>query len=152
MSLGRPLTDAEWRALSPGLADALRARAITPRLIPRTHPAARVAALWRGGVPILTRGPEIWWPGAPSCLAQGRAMAVLQHELQHVLDYADGHLTALRYLTHPRDWIYGWRLGSRWEAYGAEQRASIVEHLWRMEHGLADAADLPAVRSLIPWA
>jgi hypothetical protein len=69
-----------------------------------------------------------------------------------VLEYAAGELTALGYLAHPRNWIYAWRPGAPWEAYGAEQRASMVEDLWRMEHGLADPRGLPALRQIIPWA
>ena len=81
-------------------------------------------------------------------------MAILQHELQHVLDYALGWLTAFRYLTQPRHWTYRWRLseGAGWDAFGAEQRASIAEQLWLMERGLAPDHDLAAVRRLIPWA
>ena len=81
-------------------------------------------------------------------------MAVLQHELQHVLDYRLGWLTAARYLIHSRHWTYAWTLrpGAAWDDYGAEQRASIAEHLWRMERGLAPDDDLPALRRLIPWA
>jgi hypothetical protein len=86
-------------------------------------------------------------------------MAILQHELQHVLDFATGWLTAFRYLTHPRHWTYHWRLpddasvgGPAWDAFGAEQRASIAERLWLVERGLAPRDDLPALRRLIPWA
>ena len=81
-------------------------------------------------------------------------MAVLQHELQHVLDYRQGRMTALRYLADPREWTYDWRLkpGADWRSYGAEQRASIAEHLWRIDHDVAPPDDLPALRRLVPWA
>jgi hypothetical protein len=153
----RPLTVGEWDAVSAGLARALRAVGAKPRLEPRAHPAARIAGIWRGGTPILTRGEAIWWPGAPPDLSapgRERGMAVLQHELQHVLDFATGWLTAFRYLTRPRHWTYGWRLreGASWDTYGAEQRASIAEHLWLMERGLASPGELAAVRRLVPWA
>lgn len=153
----RALTPGEWGAVSPGLAQALRDAGAEPRLEPRAHPAARVAALWRGGTPILTRIEVIWWPGAPEDLStpgQERGMAILQHELQHVLDFATGWLTALGYLTHPRHWTYRWRLsdGAAWEALGAEQRASIAERLWLIERRLAPRDDLAALRRLIPWA
>jgi hypothetical protein len=151
------LTPGEWDAVSPGLAQALRAVGANPSLEPRAHPAARIAGFWRGETPILTREEVIWWPGAPPDLSapgRERGMAVLQHELQHVLDFTTGWLTPLRYLTHPRHWTYRWRLreGASWDAYGAEQRASIAEHLWLMERGLAYRGDLAAVRWLIPWA
>ncbi|HLZ85303.1 MAG TPA: hypothetical protein VKQ54_17205 [Caulobacteraceae bacterium] len=150
------MTLGEWAALSPGLARALGDAGATPAIEPRAHPAARIAALWRGGTPILTRGEVIWWPGAPEDLSapgRERGMAVLQHELQHVLDFASGWLTAFRYLTCTRHWTYRWRLseGSHWDAYGAEQRASIAEQLWLMERGLAPDHDLAAVRRLVPW-
>jgi hypothetical protein len=158
MLVRRPLTVGEWEALSPGLVRALRAAGAEPNLEPRAHPAARVAGLWRRGeTPVLTRGDVIWWRGAPpdiSTPAWRRSMPVLQHELQHVLDYATGWLTMFRYLTHPRHWTYAWRLidGVPWDGYGAEQRASMVEQLWLIEHGLAPEDDLAALRRLIPWA
>ncbi|MDB5479134.1 MAG: hypothetical protein JWO83_187 [Caulobacteraceae bacterium] len=152
----RPLTLGEWDAVSPGLARALREAGAAPRLEPRAHPAARVAALWRRGTPILTRGEVIWWPAAPADLSapgRERGMAVLQHELQHVLDYASGWLTALRYLARARHWTYRWRLSAdaTWDAFGAEQRAAMAEHLWLMERGLAPDQHLAALRRLIPW-
>ncbi|MEO9213349.1 MAG: hypothetical protein ABI242_09420 [Caulobacteraceae bacterium] len=154
---GRPLTPGEWNALSPGLALALAGAGAQPRLIARAHPAARVAAIWRGGVPILTRGEAIWWPGAladVSTPGRERAMAVLQHELQHVLDYVAGRLTAVRYLRAPRHWTYSWRPGDPrgWDALGFEQRGALAERLWLAERGVAGAEDLPALRSAIPWA
>jgi len=166
----RALTPGEWGAVSPGLARALREAGAQPSLEPRAHPAARVAALWRGGTPILTRGGTpiltrgdvIWWPATPPDLSapgHERGMSILQHELQHVLDFATGWLTAVRYLTHPRHWTYRWRLpddasagGGAWDAFGAEQRASIAERLWLIERGLAPRDDLAALRRLIPWA
>jgi hypothetical protein len=81
-------------------------------------------------------------------------MAVLQHELQHVLDYTTGWLTAAGYLSDPRHWTYRWRLEDAccWGDLGAEQRASIAERLWLIEHGLASAHELAALRRLVPWA
>jgi hypothetical protein len=157
----RGLTPGEWRALTPGLARALRDAGAEARLESRAHPAARIAALWGGGTPILTRGPVIWWPAVPPDLSVPgleRDMATLQHELQHVLDYAAGWLTALRYVTGPRHWTYRWRISATdlgegaWDALGAEQRASIAEHLWLMERGLAATDQLALVRRLVPWA
>ncbi|HWA63847.1 MAG TPA: hypothetical protein VG939_20900 [Caulobacteraceae bacterium] len=152
----RSLTAGERAALSPGLAEALDAAGAAPVLRDAAHPGARIAALWRGSVPILTRGDVIWWPGAPDDLsAPGleRAMAVLQHELQHVLDYRQGLLTGLGYLANPRNWIYGFDLGEgrAWAAWGAEQRASMAERLWLAERGLAHVAERAALASVIPW-
>lgn len=152
----RPLTLGEWSSLSPGLAGALRDAGAAPRIVPRAHPGARISALWRGKTPILTRGDDIWWPGAaPDMSAPGRetSMAVLQHELQHVLEYAQGRLSAAAYLGKPRNWIYAYDLGpgSKWNDFGAEQRASIVETLWWLERG-GDPEKLEAHRKLVPWA
>ena len=65
-------------------------------------------------------------------------MAILQHELQHVLDYATGALRPGAMRPAPRNWIYRYELkpGARWRDFGAEQRASIVEDYWRIERGL----------------
>jgi hypothetical protein len=120
------------------------------------HAGAKLAALWRKSTPILTRGDDIWWPGAPADMAKPGlegAMAVLQHELQHVLEYAQGRLSAAAYLASPHNWTYAYKLtpASRWNDFGAEQRASIVEELWRLERG-GDPAKLAAHRKLVPWA
>jgi hypothetical protein len=81
-------------------------------------------------------------------------MGVLQHELQHVLEYATGELTALGYLSHPGDWTYEVELRPRllWSDLGAEQRATLAERLWLAEHGLAPADEAPILRAIIPWA
>jgi hypothetical protein len=81
-------------------------------------------------------------------------MAVLQHELQHILDYATGELTALGYLAHPRHWTYAIRPSpeTRWADLGAEQRAMLAERLWLAEHGVAPVEDAAALTAIIPWA
>jgi hypothetical protein len=155
MKDGRLITNGEWRALSAGLAAALRAAGAEPIIVPHSHPAAKLASLWRGGPTILTRGDAIWWGDAPDDLsANPHTMAVLQHELQHVLDYRLRLLSAVRYLANPLNWTYRWRLqaGRPWQAFGAEQRASMAEQLWRIEHGLAPPDNLYPLRKLIPWA
>ncbi len=80
-------------------------------------------------------------------------MAVLQHELQHVLDYRQGGLTALRYLTGPRHWGYDCRPtgATRWEALGFEQRGALAERLWLAERGLGPAREIAGLQRLIPW-
>ena len=80
-------------------------------------------------------------------------MALLQHELQHVLEFASGELTVRGYLLSPRNWRYDYEIAgtSVWRRFGAEQRARMAEDLWRAEHGLM-AADVDALRRLIPWA
>ena len=149
----RPLTDAERRLLSPGLVAALDVAGVAPLIIPRAAWLARLTWLWRGHVPILTRGRKIYWPnGAQDFSGKPSSMAVLQHELQHVLDFSTGRLSVLGYLLNPKNWTY--RLPSPdhwdWRKLGAEQRAVLAEKLWRAEQGLEE--ELPACRACIPWA
>ena len=75
--------------------------------------------MWRGHVPILTLGDIIHWQTPPDdCCTPGREphMAVLQHELQHVLEFATGELSTWRYAFNPRNWGYDFELkpDSRW--------------------------------------
>lgn len=155
MSEGRPLTRAEWSVLSSGLVDALKASGAEPRIVSRAHPAARVVGLWRGATPVLTRGNVILWPNATENLgADRRTAAVLQHELQHVLDYRTGRMSAARYLIDPREWVYDHDLakGTPFGALGAEQRATLAERLWMAENGYGDVANIDTLRGVIPWA
>jgi hypothetical protein len=157
---GRPLTDGERTALSDGLAEALDRAGARPQIISAPSGLARIVALWRGRAPIMALGERIFWPAAPEdCSAPGRApyMAVLQHELQHVLEFATGELGVVHYAIDPRNWIYRYRLapGRSWRDFGAEQRAMIVEDLWRLERGLGaggDPGEATRRRALIPWA
>jgi hypothetical protein len=118
-----------------------------------------MAALWRRRSPILTRGDAIWWPEAGEDFSgpwAAAAMATLQHELQHVLDYRIGWLTAARYLSRPRHWSYRLevRPGLDWDALGAEQRAMAAELLWIAQNapGRISRADQRILTDLIPWA
>lgn len=149
----RGLTAAEWTQISRGLAEALHARRVRPRIRPVAHPAATIAALWFGSRPIIAIGSTIWWPGAPSDFAGSSAMAILQHELQHVLDYAQGRMSVGRYLLWPPNWRYELTLTPdlRWERLGAEQRATAAEALWRSERS-GDVTRLLRLRELVPWA
>jgi hypothetical protein len=153
---GRPLTGGEWRALSLGLEAALLASGARPRIVSKAHPGARIAAAWRGSVPILTRGDAIFWPGAPPDLSEAgpRGLAILQHELQHVLDYRSGRLTAARYLGDPREWTYGVEdaIPRGFDRLGAEQRATLAERLWLAENGFRPALEVAILRAVIPWA
>jgi hypothetical protein len=159
MASGRPLTAGEEARIHPGLLEALRVAGARPVIVAAAHPGARLASLWRGRPPILTRGDAIWWPGAREDFAgpwAAETLATLQHELQHVLDYRIGWLTAARYLSRPRHWSYRLevRAGLDWGALGAEQRAMAAERLWIAENspGRAARLDLRPLRDLIPWA
>jgi hypothetical protein len=154
----RGLTDREWASLSPGLAEALHAAQIAPRIVARTAIGARIAAIWRGSAPILAWGRSLYWPGAPQDASgpwRPGEMATLQHELHHLWEYAAGALTPLRYGVNPHNWSYAYKLerNSQWSDFGAEQRASIAEDLWLIEHGLLQDPHRGAWhRALIPWA
>ncbi len=58
------------------------------------------------------------------------------------------------YAINPKNWVYGYKLdgASQWRRFGAEQRASIVEHLWLIERGLGLDATGEHHRRVIPWA
>jgi hypothetical protein len=150
----RSLTASEWAELSPGLRGALADAGASPRIDERPHPAAHVARLRFGSLPIMAVGRTIWWPNARADFAGGDAMALLQHELQHVLDFATGRLSVAGYLLLPHNWTYRWRLDARarWDRLGAEQRASMAEALWRAERFPAAAAQAAILRGIIPWA
>ena len=147
---GRPLTESERKRLSPGLVAALDRARVTPLIVPRAAWLARLTRVWRGHVPILTRGGRIYWPGALADFSDTPHMAVLQHELQHVLDFSTGRLSALGYLLNPRNWTYRLPDDWDWRRLGAEPRAVLAERLWRAEQGLSH--DLAAIRDAIPWA
>ncbi|WP_091741070.1 hypothetical protein [Phenylobacterium immobile] len=154
----RPLTDGEWAALSDGLAAALANAGVEPRIVARPALGARIAALWRGGAtPTLAWKQTLYWPDALQDFAAPdawRDMALLQHELHHLWEYAVGDLTWFSYGLDPRNWRYRYRLTprSRWSDFGAEQRASIAEHLWLIDHGhMSGADDADLRRHLLPW-
>jgi len=98
-------------------------------------------------------GRTIWWAGLPDDLSGSARLAVLQHELQHLLDFAEGRLTIFSYLLWPPNWIYRYDLArqDRWDRLGAEQRATMAETLWRLERA-GDAAGAQRLRAIIPWA
>jgi hypothetical protein len=150
----RNLTPAELADLSEGLADALASAGARPVVETRPHPAAHLARLRFGGLPIMAVGRTIWWPGARPDFAGGPEMAVLQHELQHILDFAEGRLTVPGYLLLPHNWRYRWDLSDRlnWDRLGAEQRASMAEALWRAERSSDQGETVKVLRRIIPWA
>ncbi len=155
----RPLTDREWRALSPGLASALSTAGVQPRILARPAIGARVAALWRrGAIPVLAWNQTIYWPKALTDFAVSSAwrdMALLQHELHHLWEYAVGDLTPLIYALNPRNWRYRYRLHPHacWADFGAEQRACIAQDLWLIEHGhKSDELGRDLRCRLLPWS
>lgn len=153
MALSRDLTGGERAALSAGLLSAMDRAGLQPRLRAQAHPAAWICALWRGGPPVMAVGSTIWWPGLPRDLTGTIRLSVLQHELQHLLDFAQGRLTIPGYLLWPPNWIYRYDLArhDHWNRLGAEQRAMMAENLWRLEQA-GDLAGAARLRRIIPWA
>jgi hypothetical protein len=151
----RSLTAAELDRLNPGLVAALERARVDPRIVARASLIASISGLWRGHIPVISLRRRMYWPGALPCFAHHpRHMATLQHELQHVLEFATGELSFRDYLLRPRNWRYGYELelGRGFWDYGAEQRASMAEHLWLAENGHKSPSEGSALRLTIPWA
>jgi hypothetical protein len=161
----RRLTEGEWRALSPGLVEAVIRAGVRPRNHARAALLARLARIRFAGAPVMVIGARIHWPQALedfSLPGLEPSMAVLQHEMQHVLEFASGQLSTFRYAFRPKNWRYRYELTarSRWRDFGAEQRASIAEHYWLLERGFEEAveraisrrpAPLAVYRRVLPW-
>ncbi|MGZ8370469.1 MAG: hypothetical protein ACXWVH_05385 [Caulobacteraceae bacterium] len=153
----RPLTGGERAALSAGLVAALDRAGAAPLIVARASVLARASALWRGKAPVITLHQRIYWPGALedfSAAGNPGLLSTLQHELQHVLEFATGDLSLLGYAFGPRNWRYAYRVfpGCRWRDFGAEQRACIAEDHWRAENGLLARLELHSeLRRLLPW-
>lgn len=157
MGAERGLTEGELAALNPGLVRAMAQVRAEPMIVARASILASISGLWRGHIPIMVLHRRIFWPGALTDFSLSERpdyMAVLQHELQHVLDFKTGELSLHRYALSPRDWRYRYRLelGRDFWSYGAEQRACMAEDLWRAENGLISASQGAALRLTIPWA
>lgn len=152
----RPLTKAERDALSAGLWSALTESGVQPLIVARPSLPALIVSVWRGGAPVMVLGRRIYWPGAlTDFAARPELMSVLQHELQHALEFGRGELSRLSYLLKPTNWIYRYRLGAGalWSDFGAEQRAMIVQHYFLAERGLLPSAEpVETYQALIPWA
>jgi hypothetical protein len=162
----RGLTAGEWRALSPGLSAALKSAGVWPVIQSRTSFLARLAQIRFASAPVMVLGARVHWPDAlPDFSLPGLepSMAVLQHEMQHVLEFATGELSPFRYALRARNWRYRYEMTqrSRWRDFGAEQRASIAEHYWLLERGQVQQvaralghppAPLDLYRKLLPWA
>jgi hypothetical protein len=149
----RAFTETEVSELSPGLWDALARAGCRPKVRSQAHPAAFIAALWMRSLPIMAVGKTIWWPAAKSDFAGSVQMAILQHELQHLLDFAERRLSVVSYLLNFRNWTYRYDLSQirGWEDLGAEQRASMAEGLWLADRS-GDFEKAGRLRTLIPWA
>jgi hypothetical protein len=101
------------------------------RLINRPHnPLARGK--------ILVRGYDIYWANYPEDFTRCALplQALLVHELCHVWQYATGRLSAFRYLTRPRNWVYGYdiRRGA-FDAHPIEQQADLLQDWFTVNAG-----------------
>ena len=125
------------RNLTPG------ERALVPEAFARELPLESVRIVLRAHNPfarnkVLVRGRRIFWPGAPADVSREGAglQTLLVHELAHVWQYETGRLTAIRYLTDPCNWQYGYRTGAAFESLGTEAQADLVADWWRVRRGL----------------
>jgi len=84
----------------------------------------------------VVRGWNIYWPDMPDEATQLWEQAHLVHELTHVWQYI--HLGVGLYSPKWLNRRYSYHLtrGNRFEAFGMEQQASIVEDSFRISHGL----------------
>jgi len=102
------------------------------RLIGRTHnPFAQGK--------IVARGYDLYWRDYPEDFTRLAlsARGVLVHELCHVWQYATGRLSAWRYLTRPKNWIYGYEFDPRkaFDDYPIEKQADLLQDWYVMNHG-----------------
>ena len=140
----RPLHASEVAMVPPDLAAVVDLASV--RLIDRVHNPFAVGK-------VLVRGANIYWPGTPTDISRCglRTRALLVHELAHVWQYATGRLSAVRYLTTPGDWRYGYavRDGAEFEDYGVEAQADMVGDWYRMREGAGPACAMGAPPTLL---
>jgi len=94
------------------------------RLIDRTHNPFAIGK-------IVARGYDLYWKDYPEDFTQQSlpVQALLMHELCHVWQYATGRLTAWRYLTRPKNWIYGYEFEAcnSFDDYATERQADLLQ-------------------------
>ena len=102
------------------------------RLIGRTHNPFAIGK-------IVARGYDLYWKNYPQDFTQEPLLAcsLLVHELCHVWQYATGRLTALSYLTQPKNWIYGYEFDPHktFIDYDIEKQADLLQDWYHMNHG-----------------
>ena len=88
---------------------------------------------------ILVRGYNIYWKTYPADFARTSLaqQAILIHELCHVWQYATGRLSAVSYLTQPKNWAYGYHYEPRksFDDYAIERQADLLQDWYAMNHG-----------------
>jgi len=141
----RALTAEEIALFPPSFTDAIDIGAV--RFVDRAHNpfAARK---------ILVRGHKIFWPNCPLDFSQETIgqQALLMHELCHVWQYHTGRLTALRYLTRPKNWVYHYSfdMAKSFDDYPIEKQADLLQDWYRLNMGCAairfeDGTQLPSL-------
>lgn len=150
--MNRSLTPGEIALARPIFADAIdysRVRLHRRRWWP--FQPRRVAMAPDGDLWFHPRGP-LWHDDFAA--AAPSLQALLIHELVHVWQAQRGGRWYLPLARHPLC-HYRYRLvpGRRFGCYGLEQQATIVEHVWRLRHGLAvaHAPPLAALEALLPF-
>lgn len=123
----RRLTTAERDLLPPALAAGVDFDKV--RILRAAHNP--YAALMRITV---VRGSRIFWPHAPAEATTLSERAHLAHELTHVWQYQALRRTGLSILLERR-YRYALTPGARFEDFGAEQQAAIVEDQVRIAGG-----------------
>ena len=111
---------------------------------------------------ILVRGSRIYWPSAPADFTREplARQALLMHELCHVWQYATRRLSAWRYLTRPRNWIYGYDIRLRnFDAHAIERQADLLQDWYIINKGdlacrFAEATPRPTrdeINAVVPF-
>jgi len=126
----RTLTEREIAALPQGFVSAFDAASVL--FLDRTHnPLARNK--------IVCRGNKLYWPNHPQDFTRMPLIiqSLLVHELCHVWQYETGRLTALRYLTDPRNWVYSYRMrpGAKFDDYPTEKQADLLQDWFLVNRG-----------------
>ena len=102
------------------------------RLIDRTHNPFAIGK-------IVARGYDLYWQNYPKDFTKLGlpARALLMHELCHVWQYASGRLTAWRYLTRPKNWVYGYAYDPRkgFDDYAIEKQADLLADWYAVNSG-----------------
>ena len=111
----------------------------------------------------MARGYDLYWKDYPDNFAQQSlcTQALLMHELCHVWQYASGRLTAWRYLTRPKNWIYGYAFDPRksFDDYPTEKQADLLQDWYFMNNGGAArrhnkdsrAPSLKQINAVVPF-
>ena len=90
---------------------------------------------------ILVRGNKIYWPNCPKDFAQEtvQTQSILMHELCHVWQYHTYRLTALRYLSNPKRWVYKYAFDilKKFDDYPTEKQADLMQDWYLVNKGCA---------------